>query len=212
VRTVRSAGGHDLLAGVPLFSGLSKRHLRRLASTPTSLVPRAGSIVRQGQPGHVLRDPRGEAKVLRNGRTINRLEPGISSARSPCSMAVRDADVVADTPVSASACSRSVRQDGREEPVVASKIWRSSRSSPQRRALGSPLMLAFAIPYNWWKFLHVVGVLGFVLFHGVSIVAALRLRKSATAPGSRALAVLRLLVLGMYLSLAWLVVFGSSRA
>jgi len=33
------------------------------------------------------------------------------------------------------------------------------------------------VPYNWWKFLHVAGVLSFVLFHGVSIVVALRLRK-----------------------------------
>jgi uncharacterized membrane protein len=70
-------------------------------------------------------------------------------------------------------------------------------------------MLAFAIPYNWWKFLHVVGVLGFVLFHGVSIVAALRLRKERDrARIAELLQFSGFSVLGMYLSLAWLVVFG----
>ena len=31
--------------------------------------------------------------------------------------------------------------------------------------------------YLWWKFLHVVGVIAFVTFHGVSVMAALRVRK-----------------------------------
>ncbi|MEX2420466.1 MAG: hypothetical protein WD670_01475, partial [Actinomycetota bacterium] len=33
------------------------------------------------------------------------------------------------------------------------------------------------LSYNWWKFLHVAGVITFVLFHGVSVFAALRVRK-----------------------------------
>ena len=33
-----------------------------------------------------------------------------------------------------------------------------------------------AIDYRWWKFLHVAGVIGFVLFHGVSVLVAFRLR------------------------------------
>lgn len=66
-----------------------------------------------------------------------------------------------------------------------------------------------AISYSWWKFLHVAGVLGFVLFHGVSIVAALRLWRERDR--TRVTELLRFSgssVLGMYLSLAWLVVFG----
>jgi uncharacterized membrane protein len=70
-------------------------------------------------------------------------------------------------------------------------------------------MVAIGVPYNWWKFLHVAGVLSFVLFHGVSIIAALRLwrERDRTRIGE----ILRFSgssVLGMYLSLAWLVVFG----
>jgi uncharacterized membrane protein len=31
--------------------------------------------------------------------------------------------------------------------------------------------------YNWWKFVHVAGVFGFLLAHGVSVTALFRLRK-----------------------------------
>jgi uncharacterized membrane protein len=66
-----------------------------------------------------------------------------------------------------------------------------------------------AISYSWWKFLHVAGVLGFVLFHGVSIVAALRLwRERDRTQITELLRFSGSSVLGMYLSLAWLVVFG----
>jgi uncharacterized membrane protein len=70
-------------------------------------------------------------------------------------------------------------------------------------------MLAFSVSYNWWKFLHVAGVLAFVLFHGVSVVAALRLRKERDR--GRIAALLQFSgssVLGMYVSLGWLIVFG----
>lgn len=71
-------------------------------------------------------------------------------------------------------------------------------------------MLAVAVPYNWWKFLHVAGVLAFVLFHGVSIVVALRLRKERDR--ARIAGLLQLSgssVLGMYVGLGWLTVFGT---
>jgi len=70
-------------------------------------------------------------------------------------------------------------------------------------------MSAIGIPYNLWKFLHVAGMLGFVLFHGVSMMAALRLRVERDRV--RIAELLRFSgssVLGMYLSLAWLMVFG----
>ncbi|HEX9123249.1 MAG TPA: DUF2269 family protein [Actinomycetota bacterium] len=38
-------------------------------------------------------------------------------------------------------------------------------------------MLALSLDYRWIVFIHIVGVLGFVMFHGVSVMVALRLRK-----------------------------------
>src|SRR5207237_9379102 len=63
----------DLLSGVPLFEGLSRRHLRRLAklatethATPGSVIPQAGPT---GKAFHVIAD--GQTKVL----------PGVASSR-----------------------------------------------------------------------------------------------------------------------------------
>jgi hypothetical protein len=63
--------------------------------------------------------------------------------------------------------------------------------------------------YSWWKFLHVVGVIAFVSFHGVSMTAALRVRKERDRV--RIATMLQLSgssLMGMYVSLLWLVVFG----
>ncbi len=63
--------------------------------------------------------------------------------------------------------------------------------------------------YSWWKFLHVAGVIAFVSFHGASMMAALRLRKERDR--GRIATMLQLSgssVTGMYVSLAWLIVFG----
>ena len=63
--------------------------------------------------------------------------------------------------------------------------------------------------YNLWKLLHVLGVLGFVMFHGVSIWVALRLRKERDR-----MRIAELLqfsgssVQGMYVSLGLLILFG----
>jgi Predicted integral membrane protein (DUF2269) len=66
-----------------------------------------------------------------------------------------------------------------------------------------------AISYNWWKFLHVAGVISFVLFHGVSAVIALRVRKETDR--TRIAIMLQTSgssLMGMYVSLLWLVLFG----
>ena len=63
--------------------------------------------------------------------------------------------------------------------------------------------------YSWWKFLHVAGVIAFVAFHGVSMTAALRVRKERDRV--RIATMLQLSgssVTGMYVSLLWLIVFG----
>lgn len=63
--------------------------------------------------------------------------------------------------------------------------------------------------YTWWKFLHIAGVIAFVTYHGVSVMAALRVRKERDR--GRIATMLQLSgssVTGMYVSLAWLVTFG----
>lgn len=65
------------------------------------------------------------------------------------------------------------------------------------------------LDYRWWKVLHVLGVLGFVAFHGVSILVAFRLRKERER--TRIAELLQFSgssVLGMYMSLLALIVFG----
>lgn len=69
-------------------------------------------------------------------------------------------------------------------------------------------MLSLAA-YSWWKFLHVAGVIAFVSFHGVSMTAALRVRKERDRV--KIATMLQLSgssLMGMYVSLLWLVVFG----
>jgi CRP-like cAMP-binding protein len=82
-RTVRSRGdaGREwaaLLAEVPLFTGLSKRHLRRVASLAQTRRFEAGAIVvRSGDPGdgfYVVLD--GEAVVRRRSGGPVRLRAG----------------------------------------------------------------------------------------------------------------------------------------
>ena len=66
-----------------------------------------------------------------------------------------------------------------------------------------------AISYNWWKFLHVAGVIAFVMFHGASMVVALRVRKERDR--AKLAAILQLSGsshMGMYVSLLWLTLFG----
>jgi hypothetical protein len=67
--------------------------------------------------------------------------------------------------------------------------------------------------YPWWKFLHVLSVLGFVLFHGVSILVAIRLRTERDR--TRIAELLQFsgsAVIGMYVSLLALIVFGVVTA
>jgi MFS family permease len=66
-----------------------------------------------------------------------------------------------------------------------------------------------AVDYRWWKLLHVLGVLGFVLFHGVSTMVAIRLRKERDR--ARIAGLLQFSgssVMGMYVALGTLIVFG----
>jgi hypothetical protein len=66
-----------------------------------------------------------------------------------------------------------------------------------------------AVAYAWWKFLHILAVLGFVMFHGVSAWVALRLRTERDRVRiAELLQFSGSAVRGMYVSLGLLIVFG----
>ncbi len=117
-----------LLARAPLFAGLSRRHLRRVAEHADLAAFRAGEhIVREGQPGgtfYVLVE--GEAAVRRRGRRIGRLRPGdFFGEISLLDGGPRTADVVAETPVTTiRVFKRAFDRLLREEPGVAVRILR----------------------------------------------------------------------------------------
>ena len=97
--------GHDwlgTLAEVPLFEGLSKRHLRRIAKLAHIRRFAPGSImVRTGDPGRsffVLLD--GSAKVVRSGRRSVRIGAGsFFGEMALIDDSPRSADVVAEDEV-----------------------------------------------------------------------------------------------------------------
>jgi len=119
-------GGAAILAQVPLFSGLSKRHLKKLAEHADEVDFRAKEvIVEAGEPGgtfYVILQ--GEAKVTRNGKTIAKLEPGdFFGEISLLDGGPRTASVAADTPlVAVRIFKRSFGKMVAEEPGVAGKI------------------------------------------------------------------------------------------
>ena len=118
--------GADVLAQVPLFEGLSRRHLKRLAEHADEISFREGeTIVEEDQPGgsfFVIVE--GEVKVRQGGRAIATAGPGeFFGEISLLDGGPRSATVVADTPVVAirlfkSSFDRVVK----EEPQVAGKI------------------------------------------------------------------------------------------
>ena len=67
-----------VLAAVPLFEGLSKRHLKKLASIAEMANFMEGAkIVKEGDPGDSFYVALvGEAKVTVKGRTVHRVLPG----------------------------------------------------------------------------------------------------------------------------------------
>ena len=119
-------GWTDVLSDVPLFSGLSKRHLNKIAEVAQSRrFPRFSTIVRTGERGDiffVILD--GKAKVVRSGRTIARLEPGnFFGEISLLDGGPRTATVLAETDLR---CLDLAREDFREmlegEPAVALRV------------------------------------------------------------------------------------------
>jgi len=118
--------GIDLLGQVPLFSSLSRRHLRQVAEHADIVSFREReTIVETGQPGgtfYVILE--GEAKVVRGTRTLGRLDPGdFFGEISLLDGGPRTATVVAQTPVMAiRVFKRSFDKVVAQEPTVAAKI------------------------------------------------------------------------------------------
>lgn len=118
--------GVDLLSQVPLFAGLSRRHLRQLVEHADVVSFREREkIVDAGQPGgtfYVILE--GETKVVRGGKTIGRMAPGdFFGEISLLDGGPRTATVVAETPVTAIRIfKRSFDRVVAQEPTVAAKI------------------------------------------------------------------------------------------
>jgi CRP/FNR family transcriptional regulator, cyclic AMP receptor protein len=118
--------GVELLAHVPLFAGLSRRHLKRLAERADLVSFREReTIVEAGQPGgsfYVI--VAGEARVMRGGKVVGRLEPGeFFGEVSLLDGGPRTATVVAGTPVTTIRIfKRSFDRVLAEEPKVAAQI------------------------------------------------------------------------------------------
>jgi hypothetical protein len=118
--------GADLLAQVPLFEGLSRRHLKQIAERADEISFRQGeTIVEADQPGgsfFVIVE--GEVRVVRGDRTIARAGPGeFFGEISLLDGGPRTASVIAETPVVAIRLFKaSFDKIVREEPRVAGKI------------------------------------------------------------------------------------------
>lgn len=93
----------EVLKGIPLFQGLSARHLRRVRDLADEMRFMGGhSVVRAGDPGDTLFVIlEGQAKVVgRNGRVVTRLLPGdFFGEVSLLDGGVRTASVVSETPL-----------------------------------------------------------------------------------------------------------------
>jgi protein phosphatase len=118
--------GRDILANVPLFSELSKRHLKRVAELMEEERYHEGAkVVREGEEGdsmYVLVG--GQADVVRGGRTVDRLLPGdFFGEISLLDGGPRTATIVVDTPITVLAIRRGpFNRMLTQEPEIAGKI------------------------------------------------------------------------------------------
>jgi len=128
----------EALARVPLFSGLSSRHVKRLADSMQEVRYMEGaSVVKEGQEGdsfYVILQ--GEAKVVGPGGTsVNRLQPGdFFGEISLLDGGARTATVTTETPVTMLELKRTeFLRMVEDEPDVAVKLL-SHTASLLRRA------------------------------------------------------------------------------
>jgi CRP/FNR family cyclic AMP-dependent transcriptional regulator len=119
-------GGPDALSDVPLFAGLSRRHLRHVAGlTEEESFTQGAKLAEEGQPGetfYVVLE--GEAKVIRGGRRIARLLPGdFFGEIALIDGGPRTATVVAETPIATLTITRKrFRKMLEEDPSIVVKM------------------------------------------------------------------------------------------
>ncbi|MGH7539655.1 MAG: cyclic nucleotide-binding domain-containing protein [Gemmatimonadota bacterium] len=92
-----------VIATVPLFESLSKRHLKKIAGLTSTVEYDAGdTVIREGEPGDsFFVTVSGQARVLSGSKTLHRLIPGDHFGEiSLLDGGPRSASVVADTPLS----------------------------------------------------------------------------------------------------------------
>jgi CRP-like cAMP-binding protein len=114
------------LSAVPLFEGLSRRHLRRLAGLSEVADYMAGhSIVREGEPGDAFYVVlAGQGTVTAGGKRLRRVLPGDHFGEiSLLDGGPRSATVSSETPMTLLVLERPrFLQAMREEPEVALKL------------------------------------------------------------------------------------------
>ncbi|MDW3217316.1 MAG: cyclic nucleotide-binding domain-containing protein [Acidimicrobiales bacterium] len=116
----------EQLADIELFSELSKKELRKVASFMTPITVKAGrDLTIQGQPGReFMIIAEGEATVRRNGRVLARYQPGDFFGELAVIAGVpRTATVTADTDMVVEALNRREFSSMLDEsPKLAKKI------------------------------------------------------------------------------------------
>jgi CRP-like cAMP-binding protein len=103
IHTVAKPKIENVLGSIPLFEGLSKRHVRKIASLAEIADYMEGaSVVREGQPGtSFFIALSGQAKVTVKGRTVHRVLPGDHFGEiSLLDGGARTATVTTETPMS----------------------------------------------------------------------------------------------------------------
>jgi CRP/FNR family transcriptional regulator, cyclic AMP receptor protein len=101
--TVAKAKLDAVMASVPLFESLSRRHLKKIAGLISTVEYDAGdTVIQEGEPGDsFFVAVSGQARVLSGGRTLHRLIPGDHFGEiSLLDGRPRSASVVAETPLS----------------------------------------------------------------------------------------------------------------
>jgi CRP-like cAMP-binding protein len=126
IRRRRIAEQMELLARAPLFEGLPKAHLRRIADASSSAMRGAGDeLVTEGQAGStffVIIE--GTARVTKGGRTVRRFGPGdFFGEMAILTSSPRSASVIAETDlVCLVLSSTSLRKVLKDEPAIALRM------------------------------------------------------------------------------------------
>lgn len=118
-----------VLASVPLFEGLSKRHLKQIAALATvDHYMEGATIVKEGDPGDsffvVLS---GQAKVVVKKRTVNRILPGDHFGEiSLLDGEPRSASVISETPMIVTSIGRKgFERLLRDDPILSMAMLRT---------------------------------------------------------------------------------------